>query len=76
MTCYAQQFYTIRVEPKKAGIVTKQMIDEIARAIEQVAEHGFGEVHIHIEKGVPRWVSPAPSYPLAPGASPNGQHKK
>ena len=47
------------------ALLTEDMITQINRAVEAVVEaSGFGEVVIVIERGVPRWIRPAPSLPL------------
>jgi hypothetical protein len=56
--------------------LTEDMITKINEAVESVvASTGFGEVVIVIEKGMPQWVRPSPSYPLTP-ASPPGPGEK
>lgn len=50
---------------KTAVVPTPEMIHKIIDAIEQVSASGFGEVVIVIERGVPRWVRPAPSIELS-----------
>lgn len=52
--------------------LTEDMIKQISQAVEMVsASQGFGEVIIVIQKGVPRWVKPSPSIPLAPAIPPD-----
>lgn len=47
--------------------ITSDMMTNIDNAIADVLSRSkFGEVRIVIEKGVPRWVIPAPSLPLEP----------
>ncbi len=48
-------------------LITDDMMQTINAAIECVlSQSSFGQVIITIEKGRPRWVSPAPSLPLTP----------
>lgn len=49
----------------KTEVVTPDMIRKIIDAVEQVAAARFGEVVIVVERGVPRWVRPAPSIELS-----------
>jgi hypothetical protein len=51
--------------------LTEDMISRINEAVESVAvASGFGQVIIIIEKQVPRWIVPAPSFPLTPIPAP------
>lgn len=49
--------------------LTDYMVNAINAAIDEVERRsGYGQVIINIEKGVPRWINPAPSLPLSPCA--------
>lgn len=55
--------------PTPRNHLTTDMIIKINDAVDEVSERsGYGQVIINIEKGVPRWINPAPSLPLSPCA--------
>ena len=50
--------------------LSDDMIETINAEIRRIArEHGFGELTLRIEEGVPKYLLPAPSIPLRPAVN-------